>query len=141
MADAANQGRVTLTASTDNLGNSYVLKHFMSCKYPLSIVVMELALQLQLLGLELDLGWVPRGQNAEADALTNKECEHFDQNKRIEVNFEDMKFIIMGELMAKAGVLDSEIRLAKSSKAAKGDRPSDSHAKKKKGQARWEDPW
>ena len=34
---------LTLSASTDNLGNTYVLKHFMSCKYPLSIVVMELA--------------------------------------------------------------------------------------------------
>ena len=141
MADAASKGRLTLTASTDNLGNSYVLKHFMSCKYPLSIVVMELALQLQMLGLELDLGWVPRAQNSEADALTNKEFEHFDRSKRIEVNFEELKFVIMGELMAKAGELDAEIRLAKSSKEAKGDRPPDSRVKRKKGQARWEDPW
>ena len=141
MADAASKGRLTLTASTDNLGNSYVLKHFMSCKYPLSIVVMELALQLQMLGLELDLGWVPRAQNSEADALTNKEFEHFDRSKRIEVNFEELKFVIMGELMAKAGELDAEIQLAKSSKEAKGDRPPDSRVKRKKGQARWEDPW
>ena len=139
MVEAVSKKRLTLTASTDNLGNCYVLKHFMSCKYPLSIVVMELALQLQRLGLELDLGWVPRGQNAEADALTNEEFEGFDPDRRIKVNFEEMNFIIMGKLMGKAGELDEEIKLAKSSKEAKGDRPFDSGEKRKKGQTRWED--
>ena len=28
---------------------------------------MELSVQLQKLGLELELGWIPRGQNEEAD--------------------------------------------------------------------------
>ena len=132
---------MSLSASTDNLGNTYVLNHFMSCKYPLSIVVMELAVQLKKLGLEMDLKWIPRGQNSEADSLTNSEFMGFDTSKRITVEFEDMKFDVMDKLMAKAADLDEEIKLAKSSKEAKSDRPAESMHKRKRGQTRWEDPW
>lgn len=132
---------MSLSASTDNLGNTYVLNHFMSCKYPLSIIVMELAVQLKRLGLEMDLKWIPRGQNSEADSLTNSEFMGFDSSKRITVEFEDLKFEVMDKLMAKAADLDEEIKLAKSSKEAKGDRPKESMPKRKRGQTRWEDPW
>ena len=137
----AHRKKLTLTASTDNLGNTFVLSHFMSCKFPLSIVVMELAAQLRRYGMEMDLGWIPRGQNAEADALTNSEFEGFDLEKRITLNFEDLKFLVMDKLMRKAATLDEEIKLAKSSKEAKNDRPMDSRSKRKRGQTRWEDPW
>lgn len=132
---------LTLSASTDNLGNTYVLKHFMSCKYPLSIVVMELAAQLHALGMELDLNWVPRGQNTEADALTNAEFQGFDKSRRIDVQFEDLNFMILERLMEIAGDLDSEVKMAKTSKEAKGDRPADTLPRKKRGSTRWEDPW
>ena len=141
LVDTSCKNRLLLTASTDNLGNTYVLQHFMSCKYPLSIVVMELSVQLQKLGLELELGWIPRGQNEEADALTNKEFGGFDMKKRIEKNFGDLKFEILDELMLKAGELDAEIKLAKSSKEAKSDRPVDKSLKRKRGETKWKDPW
>lgn len=133
--------RLTLTLSTGNLGNTFVLSHFMSRKYPLSIVVMELAAQLRKKGIEMDLGWIPRGQNAEADALTNSELTGFDPGKRIDMNFEDSKFLVMDKLMEKAATLDEEIKLAKSPKEVKGDRPEDSRSKRKRGQTRWTDPW
>ena len=98
-----------MTASTDNLGNTFILNHFMSCKYPLSIVVMELATQLTMFGLEVDLGWIPRGQNSEADSLTNSEFEGFDPNKRTLMDFEDLKLIVMNKLVEKAAILDEEI--------------------------------
>lgn len=132
---------ITLSASTDNLGNTYVLKHFMSCKYPLSIVVMELAARLHSLGMELDLNWVPRGQNTEADALMNGEFQGFDEALRIDVQFEDLEFMILERLMGIAGDLDSEVKMAKTSKEAKGDRPVDTLPRKKRGSTRWEDPW
>ena len=141
MKEKASRRRLTLTAATDNLGNTYVLNHFMSCKYPLSIVVMELSVQLRKYDLDLDLGWVPRAQNTEADALTNEEFSGFDPGKRIEVNFEELKFLIMDKMMGRAAELDSDIRLAKSSKEAKGDRPEESCPKRRRGQTRWEDPW
>ena len=40
-----------------------------------------------------------------------------------------------------AGDLDSEVRMAKTSKEAKGDRPFDTIPRKKRGSTRWEDPW
>ena len=141
LVDTSCKNRLVLSAGTDNVSNTYVLKHFMSCKYPLSIVVMELALQLKKFNLELDLGWIPRGQNTAADALTNDEFEGFDMSKRIEVNFEDIEFLVLPKLMRLAGDLDEEIKMAKSSKEAKGDRPAESLPKNKRGQTRWEDPW
>lgn len=135
--------RVTITAVTDNLGNTFVMQKFASCKFPLSIVVMELACQLRKYGIEMDLGWVPRMQNVPADALTNGEFEQFDPAKRIAVNFEDLKFEVLDELMGKAEELDQEIKLVKSSKEGKrlGDKKEDPKAKSKKGELRWKDPW
>lgn len=54
LVDVTCKNRLMLTASTDNLGNTYVLQHFMSCKYPLSIVVVELSVQLQKRGWNWD---------------------------------------------------------------------------------------
>ena len=141
LVDPSCKNVLSLTASTDNMGNTYVLQHLMSCKYPLSIVVMEVAMQLRRINLELDLRWIPRGQNVAADALTNREFAGFDPAKRIEKNFEDIQFMVLDKLMKIAGELDEEIRMAKSSKEAKGDRPTTMVLKRKRGQTKWEDPW
>lgn len=111
----------------------------MSCKYPLSIVVMGLSVQLQKLGLELELGWIPIGvKTKEADVL--KEFGGFDMRMRIERDFGDLKFEILDGLMVKAGELHAEIKLAKSSKEAKDDRPVDKN-KRKRGETKWKNPW
>ena len=130
---------LTLTAYTDNVSNTYVLKKYMSSKFPLSVILLELAAQLKLARLELDLGWIPRDQNIPADSLTNELFEGFDESKRIKVNFEDLEWIVLDEPMAKASELDSEVKLAKTSKDAKG--LGDKQAKVKKGETKWKDPW
>ena len=109
-------GRSVLTAYTDNLVNSYVLDRFMSTSFPLSVVLMELAMQMQLMQLEMELQWIPREQNVEADALTNLEFEAFDPSKRIAVQLENLDFRILPELMQLAAKVDEEIVLKKSSK-------------------------
>ena len=77
---------LNMTASTDNLGNTYVLKHLMSCKYPLSIVVTEVALQLKAINLELarmdSKGSEHRSrcsdeQRARGVRSSEKDCEKF----------------------------------------------------------------
>ena len=136
------RGAMRLSGTTDNLGNCYVLQRLLSCKFPLSIVVMELACQLERLGLELDLAWAPRNQNVEADALTNAKFQDFDPNKRIQKELEDVKFVLLQELMEEAAEMNEELKLARSSKEAKDDRPQrEEKSKKRKGQARWQDPW
>ena len=79
-----------------------------------------------------------RGQNEEADVL--KEFGGFDMRMRIERDFGDLKFEILDGLMVKAGELHAEIKLAKSSKEAKGDRPVDKN-KRKRGETKWKNPW
>ncbi len=129
-------GRSVLTAYTDNLVNSYVLGKFMSTSFPLSVVLMELALQLQLMQLEMELQWIPREQNEEADALTNLEFGSFDPNRRILVQLEKMDFRILPELMQLAAKVDEEIVLKKSSKEK--EKPSKTDPSKK---LRVSQPW
>ena len=138
------RGRLAITSFTDSLVNAFAMQRFLSCKYPLSIVVMELAAQLRENALELDLQWIPRGQNEEADDLTNERYDRFSPEKRIAVDFTGIKFKVLDRLMEEAGKLDSEIALAKSSKEAKQDRPSNTgqrEAKRKRGETKWKDPW
>ena len=136
------RGAMRLSGTTDNLGNCYVLQRLLSCKFPLSIVVMELACQLERLGLELDLAWAPRNQNVEADALTNSEFQGFDPSKRVKKELEEVRFVLLQELMEEAAEMNEELKMAKSSKEAKSDRPQQEEKnKKRKGQARWQDPW
>ena len=140
---AEGDSTVTLSALTDNLGNTHVLKKFGSSRYPLSIVAMELATQLDRRGIELDLQWVPRWQNQEADDLTNQRFDDFDEAHRIDVQFERLDFLVMGKLLEKAGKLDAELRLHKTSKEAKHAMVKDEavKSKAKKGELRWKDPW
>lgn len=136
--------KVVLPAFTDNLSNMHVLKKFGSSKFPLSIVAMELACQLEIAKVELDLSWVPRCQNEEADALTNSRYEGFDESRRINVQFEDLRFVLLDRLMTKAGELDSELKLHRTSKEAKRSAMAEeakTTSKKKKGEMKWKDPW
>ena len=128
-----------LTAFTDNVSNTYVLKKFLSSKFPLSVILSELATQLKEAGLELDLGWIPRDQNIPADSLTNCIFDGFSESKRIKVKFEDLKWIVLDELMAKAGDLDSEVKLAKTSKGGKASARKMLNVKR--GETKWKDPW
>ena len=102
---------------------------------------MELACQLDEANLELDLRWVPRLQNEEADALTNELFDGFSPENRIEVDFNKLPFILLWELMDLAGELDEEVKMAKTSREAKGDRPDSTKKAKKKGEMKWKDPW
>ena len=140
---ASGEAAATLTALTDNLGYAHVLKKFGSSKYPLSIIAMELATQLDRHGVDLDLQWVPRWQNQEADDLTNERFEDFDERSRIVVQFEELEFVVMNRLLTKAGELDRELRLRKTPKEAKlaSLKEEKEKVKSKKGQMRWQDPW
>ena len=83
---------------------------------PASVVLMPLALQLHK-QLDLDLQWIPREQNVEADALTNEDFTLFDKEKRIEVDLQTLDFKILHTLMALAEDIDHEIVMKRSPKA------------------------
>ena len=89
---------VTMTCSTDNQGNSFLLDKLLTTRYPLGVVLMELAHQMKLRRMLLRARWVPRFQNQEADDLTNDEFRHFYPKKRIQVDLKDLNFKIMNQL-------------------------------------------
>ena len=51
------------SASTDNRGNSNLVARLLTTKFPLCVLLMELAMQLQVKGADLRLHWLPRLQN------------------------------------------------------------------------------
>ena len=106
-------------------------------KFPLSLVLMELAYQMAGLNATLSLSWIPREQNEEADDLTKNRFEKFDPKKRIEVNLEEIGFKVIPVLAEVAGRLDEEIRMRKVSKEGKEHGPKTSAEQK----LRMTQPW
>ena len=91
---------LSLSCGTDNRGNSYLLDRMITTKYPLVVVLMELAHQMRRRRLTLRAHWLPRDQNEEADALTNFDFRHFDVAKRIDVDLAKLEFGVLNELFS-----------------------------------------
>ena len=79
------RGRIHCSAGTDNKGNSHVVARLLTTRFPLAAFLMELAMHLQMVGANLELYWLPRLQNQEADALTNNDLTRFDEQLRQKV--------------------------------------------------------
>ena len=88
-------GLLALSCGTDNQGNGYLLDRMLTTKYPLAVVLMELAHQMRIRRLILRAHWLPRLENEEADALTNYEYHHFNAKNRIKVNLDELKFGVL----------------------------------------------
>ena len=100
-----------------HIGNKWPVAKLMTSKFPLVVVLAELAAQLRRLHLVLELGWVPRDQNEEADALSNEVFDAFDPRLRVDLDLTRVSWIILPRLMQTAESLYQEI---KSRKEAKG---------------------
>ena len=132
----ASSGTVVLAGSTDNQGNSWVLNRLMTSKFPMVVVLGELALQLRSRNLNLSLEWVPRLQNEEADALTNGDFASFNADNRVHIDPGKLDFIMLPDLLKVAEELYSEIV---ERRANKGGKPGRSGGRKVKLKER--DPW
>ena len=129
-------GRITVSASTDNSGNAQVLSRLMSSKFPLVVVLAELSAQIKAKGLRLNLGWVPREENEEADELTNRETGRFDPARRVKLDIGNLNWICLGGYMAAATSLYEEVVATK-----KRTEQSAAGARKKPRPLRERDPW
>lgn len=112
-------GRVSMvcSASTDNLGNACVLRRWLTTKFPLSCILMEIAAILVDSNLEMALHWLPRLQNTEADALTNSDYRGFNPELRQHFCLEEYDGIVLKEMLAAGEELFSEIKAARQKKA------------------------
>ena len=115
-----------MKAFTDNRGNAFALAKGMSTKFPLTILLMELAEELRCLNMRLDLEWLRREENVQADALSNGDWSLFDT--RLREGFEEKKIVwrVLGEVQQRGEELYKEVQALKEERrlanAAKGSR-------------------
>ena len=139
---SATSGRLRLSGATDNLGNTMVMNKLMSSKFPLVIVLTELAAQLQAHNLDLHLQWVPRLQNEEADALTNQAYSDFDRKKRMEVDVTKLEWIVMNDMLKASEEIHETVMARKALVKEQGGRAGGRERKlKPEGRLRQRDPW
>jgi hypothetical protein len=62
---------LSLTAGGDNMSNGFTLDRMSTTKFPLYLILMEVAAQIKMRNLVLGVAWRPRDEDEEADALTN----------------------------------------------------------------------
>ena len=111
-----SMGTSRITGTTDNGGNPHVLSRLMTSKFPLVVILAELAEQLRQRDLSMSLDWVPRDQNEEADDLTNLEFGRFRSDLRLELDLKDLKWKVLPELMELAQELYQQIKIQKEQK-------------------------
>ena len=102
--------RVSFTAGTDNRANGFALDRLMSTKYPMYLVLMELAVQMESAGLLMSVAWRPRDENEEADALTNEVFTAFTPAHRVELSWSDLPLAVLPEWAGAAEALFQRTR-------------------------------
>ena len=93
------QGVVKLTGGTDNQGNAYIVQKMLTTKMPVAAILMQLATDLHQAGLWLELNWLPREENTEADALTNGDFSGFDPQLRVPVSWAEVDLGVVQKLL------------------------------------------
>jgi len=125
---------------TDNKGNTFALNRLASSKFPLCAVAMELAAQLERLGLTLDLGWAPREWNFEADALTNGDFSGFAADLRIAIDLPEVRWEVLPAMLAAGAAYFNEVKHVKETRAQSG--AAAPRRKRRREEAlRVRDPW
>jgi hypothetical protein len=137
-AGSLARGAIGLTAAGDNQSNGFALANFGSTKYPLYLVLMELAEHLRKKSVVLSVAWRPRDENEEADALTNQVYEAFDPALRVPVVWKELGFFVLPSLTALAEGYFCELQaLKRQSKVGL----SQASTKKAKQALKVLDPW
>jgi hypothetical protein len=132
-------GLLTLSCGTDNLGNTFLLDRLLTTKYPLGVVLMEVAHQCRRRGLSLRANWVPRLENQEADDLTNLEFKSFDVSKRLDVDLDGLDFGVMRELFEVGDSYLMEINALKEAEKNRSEARVEKKRRKKAGEGL--EPW
>lgn len=134
---------LSCSAETDNKGNSYAVRKMMSTAFPLNAMLMELSEQLEARQSWLDLAWVPRQQNLEADALTNGDFDAFSPSLRIEVDLKSLPWVVLPEMLeAGAGMVAELDELRKGKRKARAEARARKRERKRLGGSHQHiEPW
>ena len=92
-------GSLSAGGLTDNRGNSFALNKLLSTKWPLMAFLAETAVQLEEKNIAFEVEWVPREQNAEADAITNGSYAWLNPDRRIPTSLDKLPFKVLHTLL------------------------------------------
>ena len=104
-----SSGGLSVSGLTDNLGNRFILSRLLTTKWPLMAFLAEMAAQLEHLGILFEMNWVPREQNAEADAITNDQIEWLNPIHRASAELSSLPFLVLPDLLSKGEVFYENI--------------------------------
>ena len=139
------EAAVQVTGFTDSQVSAAVVDKGMTTSFPLCVVAMELSAQLESRKLRLKLHWSPREVNVEADNLTNKIFSGFTEEKRLEVDWTRMPWLVLDDAMRSGLNFYDEAKRMKEVKRIVGSSLQSGASKtrkKRKGTAlRDTDPW
>jgi hypothetical protein len=140
--DGEHDGGVcSLSGMTDNRGNSFAVSKLMTTKFPLCAFLMELTALLATKGTALDLHWLPRDQNVEADELSNGITRRFRPENEVKVVVADLKFLMLEDLLDTGEQLYSLVDNAKKKRAVLGPMPPRKVRRKPESRLRVTRPW
>ena len=91
---------ISVGGLADNRGNKFAVAKLLTTKWPLAAFVAELAAQLEARDVLLDVSWVLRELNAEADAITNGDTNWLSGDLQVKPAFEELPFIVLKDLAA-----------------------------------------
>ena len=98
-AGSPTKARVAMRGLTDNAGNMHIIRKLYTSSFPTAAVLMQLTTTLARRSLWLDLAWVPREENREADELTNEEFQNFDPALRMDISLKDLDLGVLEKLL------------------------------------------
>ena len=133
-------GSIMLQGITDNQGNQAVMSRLMTSKFPLVVILVELAAQLEDRNIDLALDWVPRDQNEPADALSNGDFAMFDEKRRVHIDLSQTKWLLLPEVLKVSAGLYQDIQTAKARRKLDGPR-APARRIPAGGRLRDRDPW
>ena len=102
---------VLATAFTDSLVSSMVLGRPLTTSYPLCLLALEAAAQMEARCLDLSLSWVPRGANQESDDLSNFRFLGFAEENHITADFTNLPFKVLPDLLKTADQFHRETQV------------------------------
>ena len=130
-----------LTGTTDNKGNSYIVKKLASTKWPLTTLLLELSEQLRMRKAILDLEWRRRDDNSEADALTNCDFKGFNPDLRVGATFDQIEWLVLPEIMGASQDLYKDVVRQREEIRQSKVKPIPVPKAKVQQRLKWKDPW
>ena len=102
---------------------------------------MEISAHMQQEDQELDLNWVPREQNCEADELSNMDTKRFREENKVECDLDRLQFIILPELLDEGERLYQLVEKVKAAAPVPMSAPGRKRKRKPETRLRATHPW